>query len=231
MRTNVWPLSLRIFHWLLAIGFVSAYFLGGEDDLLHFHVAFGLMAGSLIFLRLFYGLFGPQYARFSAFPIGIKNQIEFIRSFFAKTKDYLGHNPLAALTMLAILIVGLTTSITGFLLFGSKTGIVDIAINHHTLKEIHEVAANLFLALVLVHLAGLMTDWYFHKSQKTILSMINGTKNIAGSGYKITAFQKFFGLLWIILPLFIFFASLQYKKTYQTDKLFKHKHYEEQVEK
>ncbi len=226
MKTKVWPLSVRIFHWLVAIGFVSAYVLGEEDEYRNFHIAFGLMVGSLIVLRLIYGMLGTKYTRFSAFPIGIKHQFDFIRSFYGKTKTYLGHNPLAALAMLGILVVGLLTALTGFLMYGGENGIVSISVNKHTLEESHEVLANLFLILVLFHLAGLLVEWFFHKSHKTALSMFNGVKNIEGDNYKTTVFQKFFGIIWVIIPLFIFFTSLKFQQKNITDKRTEHEHNE-----
>lgn len=208
MKTKVWPVSLRVFHWLLAVGFIFAYVLGEKDDLRNLHEAFGLMVGSLIVLRFFYGLFGTEYTRFSAFPIGVKNQVEFFRSFLGKPKTYAGHNPLAALIMLAILIAGLLTALSGFLLYGGENDIVNIGNGEDFLEEAHEVMANLFLGLVILHLAGLLVDLLVHKTHRSVFSMFNGEKNVEGTSYKLNLFQKIYGIVWIVVPILVFLAFL-----------------------
>jgi cytochrome b len=208
MKTKVWPVSLRVFHWLLAVGFIFAYFLGENDDLRNLHEAFGLLVGSLIVFRFFYGMFGTQYTRFSAFPIRIKNQLEFFRSFFGKAKTYIGHNPLAALVMLAILVIGLLACLSGFLLYSGEDGIVNIGIGEDFLEEVHEVMANLFLGLVIFHLAGLLADRLAHKAHQSVFSMFNGEKNIEGTNYKLNLFQKIYGIVWIVVPLLVFLVFL-----------------------
>ncbi|MGD9558599.1 MAG: cytochrome b/b6 domain-containing protein [Mangrovibacterium sp.] len=208
MKTKVWPVSLRVFHWLLAVGFIFAYVLGEKDDLRNLHEAFGLMVGSLIVLRFFYGLFGTEYTRFSAFSIGVKNQVEFFRSFLGKPKTYAGHNPLAALIMLAILIAGLLTALSGFLLYGGENDIVNIGNGEDFLEEAHEVMANLFLGLVILHLAGLLVDLLVHKTHRSVFSMFNGEKNVEGTSYKLNLFQKIYGIVWIVVPILVFLAFL-----------------------
>jgi len=208
MKTKVWPVSLRVFHWLLAVGFIFAYVLGEKDDLRNLHEAFGLMVGSLIVLRFFYGLFGTEYTRFSAFSIGVKNQVEFFRSFLGKPKTYAGHNPLAALIMLAILIAGLLTALSGFLLYGGENDIVNIGNGEDFLEEAHEVMANLFLGLVILHLAGLLVDRLVHKTHRSVFSMFNGEKNVEGTSYKLNLFQKIYGIVWIVVPILVFLAFL-----------------------
>ena len=228
MKTKVWPFSIRIFHWLLAIGFASAYILGEDHDLRKYHIAFGLMVGCLILFRLLYGVFGPKYARFGDFPIGLKHQMGFIRSFFRKSVNYIGHNPLAAITMLAILIVGLLTSLSGFLLYGGEHGILNVQINEHSLEEGHEVLANLFLALVVFHLAGLLVETLIHKNIGTLSSMFSGNKNLEGESIKENIFQRFYGLIWIFIPIIIFILSLKLNSGAGSDTDHEHEreHYE-----
>ena len=64
MKTKVWTVSIRIFHWLLAIGFACAYILSYFDDYENLHYAFGLFVGVLILFRIIYGFVGNKYANF-----------------------------------------------------------------------------------------------------------------------------------------------------------------------
>ena len=82
MKTYIWALPTRIFHWLLVIGFSAAYLLGDADGLRNVHYAFGAFVGTLVFFRLIYGLIGPGYSNFKDFPIGFKNQVDFFKNYF-----------------------------------------------------------------------------------------------------------------------------------------------------
>jgi len=210
MKTYVWPPSVRIFHWLLAISFTAAYLLRDSGEYHRFHRAFGLMIGSLIVLRLFYGFIGTPYTRFSAFRIGISHQLYFIKSFFRKQITYPGHNPLAGLTLLAVLLVGLLAGTSGFLLYSTATGRMHLSLNRSVLHEGHEILASLFLALVLVHITGLVVDAFLHPAEKTVLSMFNGKKNVEGTDYQTTILQKWYGVVWMGVSAIVFFVSLRY---------------------
>lgn len=204
MKTYIWTLPTRIFHWLLAIGFTTAYILGDFDNLENLHFAFGAFVGVLIIFRLLFGLFGPAYSNFMDFPIGLKNQKEFITSYFSKTKIYPGHNPVASLIMLLILLVGLICSISGYLLYSTEINALNVGINEDFLEELHEVLANLFLILVCTHLLGIVGDTLFHGKTGTLQSIFTGYKNIESKNARLNGFHKVFILLWFIIPFYIF---------------------------
>jgi len=205
MKTYIWAIPTRIFHWLLAIGFVSAYILGDFVELQNLHFGFGALVGILILFRLLYGFFGPKYSHFRDFPIGIKNQVEFVKTFFNKTKVYAGHIPAASLVMLSIFIIGFLTSCSGFSIYALENGIFNLGIDEDFLEEAHEILANLFFILVIIHLIGVLIDVIFHSKTKTLLSIITGYKNVEDENVKLTMFHKIFSIIWFIIP-FIFFV-------------------------
>jgi cytochrome b len=204
MKNYIWTIPTRLFHWLLAISFAAAYILGESDELKNLHFAFGVFVGVLIFFRLLYGLFGPKYSHFRDFPIGLKKQTEFIKTFFSNTKHYAGHNPLASLVMLGIFIVGFACSISGFLIYATENNTLNINLGDDFLEGAHEITANLFLALVFIHLIGIIADVIFHGKNGTMRSIFSGYKNIESENVKLNISQKFFSILWFIIP-FIFF--------------------------
>jgi len=204
MKTYIWAIPTRIFHWLLAIGFAAAFLLG-DSDFRNLHYAFGAFVGVIILFRIFDGFFGPKYSHFRDFPIGIKNQVEFVKTFFAKTKTYAGHNPAASLVMLSIFIVGLLASFSGFNIYATEAGIFNIGLNEELMEEMHEIFANLFLLLVIFHLAGILADFIFHRKTGTYQSMFTGYKNIEAENVKLSTFHKIFSVIWFIVP-FIFFV-------------------------
>lgn len=207
MRTRIWTMPTRIFHWLLAIGFVSAYILSDFEDLNKFHFAFGAFVGSLVIFRILFGFIGPKYSLFRDFPIGIKKLKEFTKTFLDKTKTYIGHNPAAALVMLAILLTALLCSVSGYLFYGTKEQVFNLGISRRTLKEIHEILANLFLILIVVHLLGVIIDNFFHRKVGTITSIFNGYKNVETENIRLNRFQTIFSILWFIVPLLVFWLA------------------------
>ena len=207
MKSYIWALPLRLFHWLLAIGFAAAYILGEANEPKNLHFAFGALVGSLIIFRLIYGLLGPKFANFRDFPIGLKKQIEFARAFFVKTKVYEGHNPLASVVMLSIFIVGLLCSISGYLLYAGENNILSLNFGEDFLKEAHEITATIFLILVLFHLIGVALDFIFHPKNGTFLSIFTGYKNVETKKVKFNSTHKFFSVLWFVIPFFIFYLA------------------------
>lgn len=213
MKTYIWALPTRIFHWLMAVSFAIAFILSDFEELQNLHFAFGLFVGAIIFFRLIYGIIGPKYSNFRSFPIGIKSQQEFIKTFFLKTKTYSGHNPAASLVMLSIFLVGLSCSISGYLIYATENNILQIALNDDFLEEIHEIAANLFLFLVGIHLLGVIFDLVFHSKVETLKSIFTGYKKVDDEDVKLNKVQKFFSILWLIIPTLLFYYALEFKNT------------------
>lgn len=206
MKTLIWTLPTRIFHWLLALGFTTTYILGDFEEIINFHFAFGAFVSVLILFRLLFGLIGPKYSHFKDFPIGINHQKAFIKNYFSKDL-YVGHNPVAALVMLTILLIGLFCSISGFLLTVDGNNILNTIGNTELLKDTHEVLANVFLGLVIMHLLGVLSDAVFHWKTGTLTSIFDGYKNVEAENAKLNIFQKAFSFLWFVIPFIFFYLA------------------------
>ncbi len=207
MKNYIWPLPTRMFHWLLAIGFAVAYLLGDNDELRNLHFAFGAFVGTILLFRVLFGLFGPKHSHFRDFPIGLKNQVEFVKTFFGKTKLYAGHNPMASLVMLGIFFVGIGCSLSGFLIYATENNVLSLNIGEDFLEKAHEVGANLFLFLVIFHVIGVIVDTLFHPQSKTLLSIFTGFKSVEAEKVELNSFQKFFSVLWFSVPFIFFYLA------------------------
>lgn len=208
MKTYVWSIPVRVFHWLLAIGFASAYILADFEEYRKLHFAFGALVGSLAFLRLVFGFFGPKYAHFRDFPLGIQKQLDFIRNFTDTSKTYVGHNPAASVVMLGIFVVGVFTATSGLMLYNAEyRQILPFATSEDTFEEAHEIMANLFLVLVVLHLVGLAVDAAFHPKAQTLKSMATGYKNLTADNTELNGAQKVFTAIWLAVPLLVFFLA------------------------
>lgn len=205
MKTKVWTISIRIFHWFLAIGFAAAYILSDADNYENLHFAFGLFVGVLILFRIVYGFVGNKYARFKDFPIGVANHISFMKHFFKTDKVYIGHNPLASIVMLCIFIVGFLCSICGYVLYSAENpSFINVNLSEDLLKELHETLANMLLILVGIHLIGIIADLIFHPKTKTLQSILTGYKSVAGENSRQNTLHLIFSIFWFTVPFLAF---------------------------
>jgi len=176
---KVWDLPLRIFHWLLVVGFFIAYLT--EDDFLTVHVWAGYLVTGLIIFRLVWGFTGNQYARFGNFLCNPIQSINYIKDAIdLKAKRYIGHNPAGAAMIVLLLVSLLLTCITGLAVYGADQGAGPLASivgseNEDFWEDTHEFFANFTLLLVFVHVAGVIFESYLHK-ENLVKSMWNGYK-------------------------------------------------------
>jgi len=99
---QVWDLPLRIFHWLLALA-VLAEIVTGEigGNLIDWHGRIGVLVLGLLIFRIIWGFVGSTHARFANFfPTPRK-----IASYLKGQWQGHGHNPLGALSVIALLVV------------------------------------------------------------------------------------------------------------------------------
>lgn len=175
---KVWDLPVRIFHWLLVIGFFIAYLT--EDELLTVHVWAGYGVIALLLFRLVWGFSGTQHARFSNFLCSPAETMVYIKDLIAlRAKRYIGHNPAGA-AMILLLLASLTmTSITGLAVYGADQAAGPLAgigsRDEKLWEEIHEFFANFTLFLVFLHVLGVLAESYLHH-ENLIKSMWNGRK-------------------------------------------------------
>jgi len=97
---RIWDFPTRLFHWALAICVIGAYVsvkLGGLY--MDWHVRFGLATLGLIVFRVIWGVVGPHYARFATFVRGPGA----IKGYLQGGVTAAGHNPLGALSVIAML--------------------------------------------------------------------------------------------------------------------------------
>jgi cytochrome b len=99
-RFYLWDLPTRLFHWLL-VGAVSGALISVKLGEMVWHGRFGLLVIGLIVFRICWGLWGSSYARFSQFVAGPSTILAYLRGRW----QGVGHNPLGALSVIAILLL------------------------------------------------------------------------------------------------------------------------------
>lgn len=182
---KVWDLFVRVFHWVLVVGFFTAYLV--EDEMLGLHVWSGYLVFSLVVLRIIWGFIGSKHARFSDFVFGPSDVFSYVKQVTTfKATRHIGHNPAGGAMIVLLLLGVLMISFTGFVLLGAETqsGLagdlalaLGIAGEHaaEAVEELHEFFANLILLLVFIHIGGVVFDSFLHK-ESLIRSMFTGLK-------------------------------------------------------
>lgn len=167
-RILVWDAPTRIFHWALAASFLGAFLTADSERQRDLHVLFGYTMVGLIAFRVVWALVGTRYARFRAIAYGPAALRRYAASILrGRPEHYVGHNPPGALAIPALLGLCLATAASGYAVYEELGG--------EWLEEAHEVLAFATLALVGVHVVGVLASSLLHR-ENLVLSMITGTK-------------------------------------------------------
>jgi len=177
---RVWDLPIRLFHWLLVVGIILSFVtvkIGGNA--MSWHALSGYCVLSLIVFRILWGFVGSYHARFIHFVPSPKGLIHFL---MGKAKAGLGHNPLGALSVLALLFSVSLQAATG--LFANddiafegpfakyiSSGTVEL------LTSIHRQNQIVLIILIALHLCAILYYQKF-KGENLIKPMLGGDKEI-----------------------------------------------------
>ncbi len=157
---------------VLGIVFVK---IGGNA--IQWHAYCGYAALVLILFRVIWGFVGSWHARFANFIPSPSKLIAFLRG---QVDGGLGHNPLGALSVIALLTVILIQALTG--LFADDDiffqGPFAKYVSNNTvalLTSIHRFNQYLIFALVGLHIAAI-SYYYFVKRENLVRPMVTGDK-------------------------------------------------------
>ena len=178
MKIRVWDLPIRVFHWTLAISMVGSVVSVkmGEMEL---HGWFGVLALSLLCFRLIWGFVGSHPARFKSFVVGPRTTLRYLQSNW----PVMGHNPLGAWSVLALLGLALLQAFTGL---GTSDDIFfDGPLVAHlpnaavaVMGSIHLAMEPVIYALVGLHVAAIA---YYRLARKEDLlsAMFSGDRDVS----------------------------------------------------
>lgn len=178
----VWDLPTRVFHWTLVVCFFSAMATGDPDRFRDLHVYFGYVVLGLICFRIFWGFVGSRYARFKAFLYGPRAAFAYLGEVMAARADrHVGHNPAGSAGIYLLLALGLVICVSGIVTLGAEEAqgifktLADRPLGEFT-RGLHELLAWLMLALVLVHIAGVVIESRVHR-ENLAKAMFTGEKS------------------------------------------------------
>jgi cytochrome b len=203
----VWDPLVRFGHWTLVAAFAVAYLsaeeeAGGPDPL---HVWGGYVVGAIVVLRVLWGFVGPRHARFGDFVRGPIETVVYLRDLLlGRARRYVGHSPAGGAMVIALLVCLAATVATGMMAYGEQgKGLLaaggamvegsarpDRDQAEHgtrrgerqsaesTVGELHNLLANIILALVVAHIFGVAAASFVHR-ENLVLAMITGRKRQA----------------------------------------------------
>lgn len=195
MRNHlVYDLPTRLFHWVFAGLFVTAYSIGStaEDTALFpWHMLAGLTMGLAVVLRVTWGVIGTRHARFASFQLNPASLLGYFRSLFTGGgRAVAGHNPASSWVAVVLMGLALGLGVTGYLMTSSG--------NFEAYEEVHEVLANTFLAVVLMHVGGVILHSLRHRDGFA-LSMVDGHKQGVEPAETISGARPVIGMLFIAM--------------------------------
>jgi cytochrome b len=176
---TAWDPLIRLFHWSLVFFFLLAFATG--DEWMNLHQWAGYSVALLVAFRLFWGLVGTRNARFFSFvksPQVVTRHLKAMLSL--KPSHYLGHNPVAAVMVIALLTSITLVAFSGMTLIateglGPLAGTVFSTWNGEWVEEAHEFFANFTLFLVFAHVVGVVASSFLER-ENLVAAMMTGRK-------------------------------------------------------
>ncbi len=180
---KVWDLPTRLFHWSLVALMVAQWWTAENSSTMDWHLWGGYAVLALVLFRLIWGFVGSDTARFSDFLRGPSAALEYVQALRrGETPRYLGHNPLGAWSIVAMLALLLIQAGTG--LFANDDILIEGPLYAWVSKDasdllttIHKLNFNLLLLVIAVHLSAVLF-YLLVKRENLIHPMLNGFKRL-----------------------------------------------------
>lgn len=176
---TVWDLPLRLFHWLLVVTILLSYLSAkAGGDWADWHARLGGFALALVIFRLLWGLAGSHTSRFVHFFPSPTRLNQYIRGKW----QGVGHNPLGALSVIALLAAVLFISVTGLFandditLYGPLYSLLEQS-DSDWLTGLHKLLFDGLLILIGLHVIAIGFYWIV-KRQNLVRPMLTGKKTV-----------------------------------------------------
>jgi len=204
-KVKVWDVFVRIGHWLLVAGFITAYLTG--DEIMDVHIVAGYLVTAIVILRIIWGFIGSKHARFSDFIYRPSAIFGYLKNLInGRPQHFIGHNPAGGAMVIALLLSLAATTYSGLAVYAieehagplaqvyaDNTQSISIISAAHASamesnegvdhdaeefwEEIHEFFTNFTLLLVILHIGGVIASSHIDK-ERLIKAMITGEKEI-----------------------------------------------------
>ncbi|MFZ5559091.1 MAG: cytochrome b/b6 domain-containing protein [Pseudomonadota bacterium] len=181
----VWDPWVRLFHWTLAALVAFSWWSGTEGgNVMRYHMLSGYAILTLVLFRVLWGVVGSTHARFADFVRGPATVLAAARELFSRRPmPYAGHNPVGGWMALALLLALAVQAVTG--LFANDDIFIEGPLYPYVSKDLSDALTrvhygnfNVILALVAVHVVGVLYHWIV-KRENLVAAMFTGRKRLA----------------------------------------------------
>ncbi|TVV75847.1 Ni/Fe-hydrogenase 1 b-type cytochrome subunit [Sphingomonas solaris] len=175
----VWDVPVRIVHWAI-VGLIAFSWYSAENHMMDWHRYSGFAILGLLIFRILWGFIGSSTARFSAFvrgPAEIRRYAGTLRK--RAPGAGVGHNPVGALSVLALLLVIMVQVGTGLFAVdvdGIESGPLSERVSFdqgRLLAEVHEISFTVLQVLVVLHVFAILF-YLLYKRDNLVGPMIVG---------------------------------------------------------
>lgn len=181
---KVWDGATRLFHWSLAGLFLFSWWTA-EEHLMNWHRISGFTILGLLVFRIYWGFAGPNTARFAHFIKGPVTTLRYAAGLFGpQHKETAGHNPVGALSVIAMLLALVAQVTLGLFAMdtdGIESGPLARFISYDQAElagELHETMFDVLLVLVGLHIAAI-AFYLIVKRANLIGPMITGRRRFS----------------------------------------------------
>ena len=164
----VWDAAVRVLHWSLVLTVAAAWVTRHSPGRWHEWLGYATLA--IVAARTAWGFLGAGHARFNDFIRPAQTTAAYARDVLARREArYLGHNPLGGWMVVALLAMVISVGLTGWLYTTDRFWGVP------WVEELHETLSDVLLALVALHIAGVIFTSARHR-ENLVAAMLHGRK-------------------------------------------------------
>jgi cytochrome b len=180
-RVRVWDVPVRFVHWFMVVLFAVSWWTA-ETGRMEWHQYSGFTFLALLVFRIYWGFVGSSTARFRQFVRGPRALRSYLAGRWAQAP---GHNPLGALSVIAMLTLLLTQVALGLFAVdvdGIESGPLSIYVSFdagRVAAEWHETVFDVLLWLIVLHIVAVLY-YVFLRKENLIGAMVHGRRDVKG---------------------------------------------------
>ncbi len=176
-EVKVWDFPIRLFHWGL-VAAIATSFVSMELENMEVHVISGACILGLIIFRTLWGIWGASTAQFHHFIPSPIRLFQYLRNSAEKNLARIGHSPIAALSVVAMLLAVAFQTVTGLVADDDvyTTGpLIDYVESDFSewATGLHATSSDVLLGLIALHIAAILF-YKLVKKRGLVKPMITG---------------------------------------------------------
>lgn len=175
---KVWDLPIRLFHWGLVAAIATSW-ISMKVDNMEVHVISGACILGLLIFRVLWGIWGASTAQFHRFIPSPAMLLNYLRKSIPAGPIKIGHSPIAALSVIAMLAAIAFQVMTGLVAdddvytTGPLISYVESEVSEWA-TGMHSSNSDILLGLMVLHLVAILF-YKLVKKQSLVKPMITGS--------------------------------------------------------